>query len=201
MISLYNNTMNVLRNLVSKPPHLRSWRFLSSVKRNSSSYEGDGKTTVTILNNEVDVGLMIDSYSQMGFRLNNGMVILGPLALFPRSALAWNISGPNDVNMDSLELFFRLEPKLDLLVLGLGNMRTLPTPTLLVECRKRGLNLEVLPTEQACATFNFLTAEARCVAAALIPPEFLSSTDDDVVRSNIRHGRITGGARGNIWDT
>jgi NADH dehydrogenase [ubiquinone] 1 alpha subcomplex assembly factor 3 len=88
----------------------------------------------------------------------------------------------------------------DLLVLGLGNERNLQFPGMLLECRHRGLNLEVLTTEKACATFNFLTAEGRCVAAALIPPEFLSPTEDDIAKSNIRHGRLNADRRQQLKD-
>lgn len=31
----------------------------------SAAYEGDGKTTVSIMNNEVENGLMVNSYSQV----------------------------------------------------------------------------------------------------------------------------------------
>lgn len=50
----------------------------------TSTYEGDGKTKVTILNRETDLGLMINSYSQYGFRLNNELRVVGPMAIFPR---------------------------------------------------------------------------------------------------------------------
>ena len=50
----------------------------------TNTYEGDGKTSVQILNKELDLGLMINSFSQVGFRLNNGMMILGPMAIFPK---------------------------------------------------------------------------------------------------------------------
>lgn len=50
----------------------------------TSTYDGDGKTKVSILNHEVEGGLMINAFSQMGFRLNNGMMVVGPMALFPR---------------------------------------------------------------------------------------------------------------------
>lgn len=50
----------------------------------TSSYEGDGKTSVSILNKETENGLMINAFSQMGFRLNNGMMVVGPMAIFPR---------------------------------------------------------------------------------------------------------------------
>lgn len=50
----------------------------------TSTYEGDGKTKVNILNRETDLGLMINSYSQYGFRLNNELRVVGPMAIFPR---------------------------------------------------------------------------------------------------------------------
>lgn len=62
--------------------HLTTVRF--SVQSGTSTYEGDGKTTVSILNKEVDGGLMINAFSQMGFRLNNGMMVIGPMAIFPK---------------------------------------------------------------------------------------------------------------------
>lgn len=55
-----------------------------SLQTGTASYEGDGKTTVSILNQEVEGGLMINAFSQMGFRLNNGMMVLGPMAIFPK---------------------------------------------------------------------------------------------------------------------
>lgn len=56
----------------------------------TSTYEGDGKTKVNILNRETDSGLMINSYSQYGFRLNNELRVVGPMAIFPRYVLGFN---------------------------------------------------------------------------------------------------------------
>lgn len=55
-----------------------------SFSRKHSTYDGDGKTSVNILNKEMENGLMINSYSQFGFRLNNELVIVGPMAIFSR---------------------------------------------------------------------------------------------------------------------
>lgn len=52
--------------------------------RSTDTYEGDGKTKVNILNRETELGLMINSYSQYGFRLNNELRVVGPMAIFPR---------------------------------------------------------------------------------------------------------------------
>lgn len=60
--------------------------FITSVSRQyaKAAYEADGKTKVSIFNTEQDYGLMITGFSQYGFRLNNDMVIIGPMAIFPR---------------------------------------------------------------------------------------------------------------------
>lgn len=56
--------------------------------------------------------------------------------------------------------------------------------------KKHRLNLEVLPTEQACTTFNFLNSEGRYVAGALLPPQSLQTTDDDLLRSKLRYQNL-----------
>ena len=86
---------------------------------------------------------------QMGFRLNNKLSVLGPMAIFPRTVFSWNINTVQDINEESLSLFFALEPKLDLLVLGIGDEYLTPTDTtrLLRLVRKHKINCEILPTE------------------------------------------------------
>ncbi|XP_054284932.1 NADH dehydrogenase [ubiquinone] 1 alpha subcomplex assembly factor 3-like [Macrosteles quadrilineatus] len=156
-----------------------------------SAYDSDGKTVVSVMNNEEDAPLMINSYSILGFRLNNGCFVIGPVAIFPHSVLSWDIKDDRDINEKSLSLFLRLFPKLDVLLIGISDARD---AKLLLETRnnvrnilgnlKKGdkMNIEVLPTEKAVTTFNFLNAEKRFVAAALVPPTTYSPTLDDEFR-------------------
>lgn len=51
-------------------------------------------------------------FFQVGFRLSNGVYCAGPIALFSRSVLSWDVEGPYDITPESLSLFTRLEPKL-----------------------------------------------------------------------------------------
>lgn len=46
--------------------------------------------------------------------------------------------------------------------------------------REKRIGVEILPTEKACSTFNFLNVEGRVVAGALIPPENFRVTEDDI---------------------
>lgn len=78
--------MFALRYLTRKTvSHLSKQRiFARSYQPGTRAYDGDGKTSVTVLNKEEDGALMINAYSQTGFRLNNGMFVVGPMVIFPR---------------------------------------------------------------------------------------------------------------------
>ena len=47
--------------------------------------------------------------------------------------------------------------------------------------RKKGISVECLSTEKAISTYNYLMEEGRVVAAALIPPNFITSYADQVI--------------------
>lgn len=109
-----------------------------------------------------------------------------------RTVLSWNVGSFRDINEDSLSLFTVLEPKLDILVLGTGdrtNDTTLFT-TVIKFMRKHNVNIEILPTEQAVSTFNFLNSEGRYVGGAFIPPETIKTTDDDMLRSKLKYQKL-----------
>lgn len=133
------------------------------------AYEGDGKTSLTVLNRDVDHMLLIDSYSTHGFRLNSGLFVCGPAAFFPRTLMHWDVAGPWDVTPASLSLFWLLEPKPDVLVIGVGDRGRTIDDEVRIFMKKKKINVEVLDTAAACAAFNFMNADNRNVAAAMIP--------------------------------
>jgi len=48
------------------------------------------RSTVSFLNDEME-GMCISGFSSLGFLLNNGLRVIGPCAVFPRSILQWNV--------------------------------------------------------------------------------------------------------------
>ncbi|KAH8401290.1 hypothetical protein KR009_004397 [Drosophila setifemur] len=185
--ALAHGSRNVLVPNVTKVRQLHSMPA-----KLSKAYDHDGKTKVSIFNTETDLGLMVTGYSQYGFRLNNDMVLIGPITVFPRSVLSWNVNSFEDINEESLSLFPTLEPKIDVLIIGIGDQS--PPPALskrIVQFMKKyKINVEVLRTEQACATFNFLNAESRMVACALIPPLHLSYNENDILQTKLRQKEL-----------
>ena len=72
-------------------PKVTSRRHLytpNDAVQKQGSYEGPGKTTVAILNEDyAGVVNLIDSFAVDGFRLNDNTKILGPCVVFPTHVL------------------------------------------------------------------------------------------------------------------
>lgn len=74
----------------------------------------------------------------------------------------------------------------DILIVGCGDNTRGISREVLREIRSQGVNMEILSTDHACTTFNFLNAERRAVAAALIPPTKITFVDEDILQSQKR---------------
>lgn len=171
-ISAFKTVLNILCTRHCPRPSLKlsQFRTIRVGKHLAANYEGDGRSTIAILNKQHKSILMIDSYSTLGFRLNNGIFAVGPIAIFPKTVLHWNVNTASDISPESLSLFALLEPKLDILVFGTGDVRAPVSSEVVNFLRSKKISTEILPTVQACNIFNFLNVEGRCVAGAFIPP-------------------------------
>ncbi|XP_037092625.1 NADH dehydrogenase [ubiquinone] 1 alpha subcomplex assembly factor 3-like [Pollicipes pollicipes] len=145
-----------------------------------SEHNEDQRTTVTLLNKEMGDLISVDGVSQFGFHLNTGVVVVGPMAVFPRTVLGWNVGSHTDITPASLSLFSIMEPRLDCLVIGTGDRGTTVSRDVIAFLRQKRIGFEILPTEQAAATFNFMNLERRCVAGAFIPPVDVRLLDRDL---------------------
>ncbi|XP_059138657.1 NADH dehydrogenase [ubiquinone] 1 alpha subcomplex assembly factor 3-like [Physella acuta] len=154
----------------------RSIRNLASSTVRPHNFDGEAysKTNLTFISEEDSTHNYIDQFTPSGFRLTSGFFILGPCVVFPRTILQWNVHSADKITPESLSLFTMLEPKLDVLLIGKGDWDAKVDPSVIKYLRQNKINMEILPTEQACATFNFLNEERRVVAAALIPPSTMT---------------------------
>lgn len=100
-----------------------------------------------------------------GFRMIDGSFLYGPVALFPKTALSWRVLTPDDITPESLSLFTYLEPKIDILVIGAGDKKNVDKVRQQVApfLREHNIGLEIMDTEDAIPTFNFLNAEGRYI--------------------------------------
>ncbi|CAK9818728.1 NADH dehydrogenase [ubiquinone] 1 alpha subcomplex assembly factor 3 [Anthophora quadrimaculata] len=159
----FENKLLLVKRLLHNTKQFHSSRF----KR---GYEGPGRTIVDITN-LTDTTLLINKCVQIGFKMNDDSLIIGPIAIFPTGILSWNVGSTKDINEASLSLFTILKPPLDILVLGLESTyeynRVAELKKMLLKFNIRN---EILPVEKACGVYNFLISEGRHVAAGLIPP-------------------------------
>ncbi|XP_003441472.2 NADH dehydrogenase [ubiquinone] 1 alpha subcomplex assembly factor 3 [Oreochromis niloticus] len=144
--------------------------FLSRAHRlEPSDDELYQRTTVSVMQKDVDNGVLIHSYNSAGFNID-GNRVFGPCAVLPPAILQWKIGSSKDITEESVSLFHMLEPKIEILVLGTGARLERIDPSVLALLKRKGISVEVQDTPNACATFNFLMSERRIVAAGLIPP-------------------------------
>ncbi|XP_043979082.1 NADH dehydrogenase [ubiquinone] 1 alpha subcomplex assembly factor 3 [Gambusia affinis] len=129
------------------------------------------RTSVSIMKREANNGILIHSYSPMGFNID-GNRVFGPCVVIPPAILQWNIGSSEDITEESISLFHMLEPPIEILVLGTGSRVERINPSVLALLKRKRIALEVQDTPNACATFNFLNSERRLVAAGLIPPSY-----------------------------
>lgn len=153
---------------------------------NGGAYEGDGKTSLIVLNRDVNDRILIDSYSTHGFRLNSGLFVCGPAAFFPRTLLSWDVEGPWDLSIESMALFWLIEPKPDLLIIGVGDAGNTVPDDVRIFLNQKKISLEILETGAACAAFNFMNADHRNVAAALIPRQTMILESDGQIWDNLQ---------------
>jgi uncharacterized protein len=79
----------------------------------------------------------------------------------------WNVASVDDINEESLQAVFELEP--EVILIGTGNTQVFLPPAIQVHFFRHNLGFEVMTTDAACRTFNVLAAEGRHVVAALLP--------------------------------
>jgi NADH dehydrogenase [ubiquinone] 1 alpha subcomplex assembly factor 3 len=97
--------------------------------------------------------------------------VIGPTVLFPRYAISWNIETGKDITEEALSLFTVVEPKPDVLIIGLDDRYDFAYHRNLKELTKKlHITTEILSVHYACTAFNFMNEEGRNVVAALIPP-------------------------------
>ena len=100
-----------------------------------------------------DSTLQITSFNQYGFSINTHIKVLGPILIFPKTIFSWNVEDTKEINENSLSIFKLIQPRLDVLVIGIGDKYEKVNPDVpkwLIQNKIN--NFEILPT----VTFLFL---------------------------------------------
>ena len=109
----------------------------------------------------------IRSISDAGIRVNNDYYS-SPFILAGRQIVPeWDVDSIKDINEETLQVIFDLQP--ELVLIGCGTTQVFLPPAIQAHFFHRNIGFEVMITDAACRTFNVLVAEGREVVAALLP--------------------------------
>ena len=79
----------------------------------------------------------------------------------------WNVTTVDDINEESLQRIFELQP--EVVLIGTGKTQKFLPLDVQKHFFKRQIGFEVMKTDAACRTFNVLASEGREVVAGLMP--------------------------------
>ncbi len=111
---------------------------------------------------------MIDGYPPGGFRISGGLHH-GPMLVWPESEVPWDIDRIESLSLAHLDPVRRIDPPIEVLLIGCGPRMVLLPSALRRQIREAGIGMDAMDTGAACRTFNVLISEGRRVAAAMIP--------------------------------
>ncbi len=109
----------------------------------------------------------IRSFSEEGIRVDQEIFSRPFIISGQRIIPHWNVESVDDINEESLQAVFDLEP--EIILIGTGNRQIFLPPATQVHFFRRNFGFEVMATDAACRTFNVLASEGRHVVAALLP--------------------------------
>ncbi|GAA5991093.1 hypothetical protein JCM11641_004430 [Rhodosporidiobolus odoratus] len=121
-----------------------------------------------------------------GFILSDGLVIPSPIMMIDGAVFLWDVGHPTkgkDVmgrewdgwNEEKLKIFEALSPRPEILLVGTGTAPLFAPPSFKKYLNNLGIQVDVLDSRNASATYNLLSEEGRRVAAAIYPVSELSA--------------------------
>ncbi|ORX62766.1 DUF498-domain-containing protein [Hesseltinella vesiculosa] len=141
----------------------------------SLASERETKDTTDFFTNLFDRGpnVGIEYITKQGFILSNNVQVNQPLVLLNGSAFLWNppldYAKQQQWNMDLLAMFDLVSPKPELILFGTGTSFAPLPDSVRRHFHQLGIQVDVMNTKHAAATYNVLAEEGRRVAAALLP--------------------------------
>ncbi|CAB4405270.1 unnamed protein product [Rhizophagus irregularis] len=120
---------------------------------------------------------MLSRLTNDGFITSNEIEVKGPVILLNGDLIMWDVpqgdhgkgSVFNNWTTDFLKVFEVIKPRPELLIFGTGKS-VVPIPSHIRQyLNGLGIQIEIVDTRNALATFNVLAEEGRNVATALLP--------------------------------
>jgi uncharacterized protein len=101
-----------------------------------------------------------------GFVEVNRVRYLHSILVTTEAVQAWAVPDLMALTRDTLQHLVAARP--ELILLGTGAQHRFPAPAVYQDLINAGIGVEIMQTDAACRTFNYLASEGRRVVAALI---------------------------------
>ncbi|GLB34212.1 putative DUF498-domain-containing protein [Lyophyllum shimeji] len=124
-----------------------------------------------ILADENPPPVQVKTITNDGIQLLDGLVLPSACIFLGGKVFLWDV--PHKLwegwGQEHFEIFETVVPKPEILLLGTGKTISQAPPFLRKYLNQLGIQVDVMDTRNACATYNLLSEEGRRVAAALLP--------------------------------
>lgn len=114
-----------------------------------------------------DSAQIVQSYGPAGFRIA-GVDYPGSVLVTALHTTELAKTHVTELAADDLARLWRMEPPLEILLIGTGAAHEMLPKDFKAEVKARGLGVDAMSTGAAARTFNVLLAEERRVAAVLL---------------------------------
>ncbi|KAF8632320.1 hypothetical protein AX15_001942 [Amanita polypyramis BW_CC] len=128
-------------------------------------------TFTNILADDNPPPVQVASITDDAIHLADGLTIPGACIFLEGKVFLWDVPQTLWEGWDKRHfvLFEIGKPRPEILLLGTGKTISQLPPSLRMHINLLGIQLDVMDTRNACATYNLLAEEGRKVAAALLP--------------------------------
>mmetsp|Transcript_80699 Transcript_80699/g.94120 ORF Transcript_80699/g.94120 Transcript_80699/m.94120 type:complete len:249 (+) Transcript_80699:14-760(+) len=104
-----------------------------------------------------------------GYFSVNGVWYPGSILVFPRQIFLWDVPTAVDIRPHSLDIIDYIKPQPNYVIIGTGKEKVPLVTSIYERFSKKGIKVDVLPTFEACSTFNVCNEDMMNVCAFLIP--------------------------------
>lgn len=102
----------------------------------------------------------------------NGVWYPGSIMILANQVLIWDVNEAEDIKAHSLDILEVIKPRPQHIVIGTGKEKYHIHDSVYSRFVSNGIKVEILPTFEACSTFNVCTEDGINTAAFLIPESF-----------------------------
>lgn len=136
----------------------------------ASAIQRDSSFT-NILADENPPPVQVKTITNDGIQLLDGLMIPSACIFLGGKVFLWDVPPTlwEGWGKEHFEIFEPVVPKPEILLLGTGKTISRTPPFLRKYLNQMGIQVDVMDTRNACATYNLLSEEGRRVAAALLP--------------------------------